>query len=155
MASFAEICDLLGHSWSGVESKGRPSFIREHLEEFSHHWSWMKDKDLMGRFFLNHHGKKLFQHPECSPKLPQQYDEWAYASVRAFTKVADQSRILALVTQAFHSFHDAQPKKEEEHTLESTPNTDFQELGAPSTGGEHYKPSTTEQPTATTEKRYI
>ncbi|KAL8914385.1 MAG: hypothetical protein Q9171_001015 [Xanthocarpia ochracea] len=76
MASFAEICDLLGHSWSGAESKGRPSFIRKHLEEFSHHWSWMKDKDMMGRFFLNYHGKKLFLHPECSPRLPQQYDEW-------------------------------------------------------------------------------
>ncbi|KAL8863507.1 MAG: hypothetical protein Q9178_000188 [Gyalolechia marmorata] len=150
MASFAEICDLLGHSWSGAESKGRPSFIRKHLEEFSHHWSWMKDKDMMGRFFLNYHGKKLFNHPECSPRLPQQYDEWVHAYLKEFTEVADQPRILALVTQAFH---DAQPKKEEEHTLESTLNTDFQELGAPPTGGESNKPSTDEQPTVMTEKK--
>ena len=167
MASLAEICDLLGHSWSGAESKGRPSFIRKNLEEFFHHWSWMKDKDMMGSFFLNYHGKKLFNHPECSPRLPEQYDEWVYAYLKAFAEVADQPRILALVTQAFHTFHDAQPKKEEEHpkkeeelpkkeeeqTLESTPNTDFQELGAPPTGGESNKPSTDEQPTVLTEKK--
>ncbi|KAI4219352.1 MAG: hypothetical protein LQ349_008375 [Xanthoria aureola] len=92
MSSFVEICDILGQSWSGVKSKGRPSFIRKHLEEFAHHWSRMNDKEMLAKFFLSHHGKKLFSHPECSPKLPEHHDE-----------------ISGLVAQAFRLLDGAQP----------------------------------------------
>ena len=90
MSSFVEICDILGQSWSGVKSKGRPSFIRKHLEEFAHHWSRMNDKEMLAKFFLSHHGKKLFSHPECSPKLPEHHDEWVSAYHEGCTDVADE-----------------------------------------------------------------
>ncbi|KAL8653897.1 MAG: hypothetical protein Q9226_003652 [Calogaya cf. arnoldii] len=97
MASLGEICGILGRSWNGVKSSGRPSFIRKHVEEFAHHWSGMKDKAMMSQFFLSHHGKKLFGHAECSPKLPEHHDE-----------------ILGLVAQAFRLLPEAQYKGETE-----------------------------------------
>lgn len=75
MTSLAEICDLLGRYWSGLESTGRPKFILKNLEEFSRNWTGIKDKQLLGKFFLDHYGKKLFSHAECSPKLPDHRDE--------------------------------------------------------------------------------
>ena len=75
MTSLTEICNLLGHSWDGLESTGRPKFILKHLEDFSRNWTGIKDQRLVGKFFLDHQGKKLFGHPECKPKLPEHHDE--------------------------------------------------------------------------------
>ena len=79
MASVAEVSELLGHSWDGVKSTGRPAFIRKHLEEFAQQWSCIKNQEMRANFFLVHHGKKLFSHPECSLKLQENRDEWVYA----------------------------------------------------------------------------
>ncbi|KAL8790352.1 MAG: hypothetical protein Q9213_000705 [Squamulea squamosa] len=84
MTSISEICDLLGAHWDGTTSKGRPSFIFKHLERFSLDWSSVSDASLLAQFFLAHHGKKLFGHEECSPKLPDH-----------------ETEILSLVSQAF------------------------------------------------------
>ncbi|KAL8665160.1 MAG: hypothetical protein Q9168_007755 [Polycauliona sp. 1 TL-2023] len=102
MTSLEGICDLLGRSWAGVQSKGRPAFILKHLQAFSKEWLSISDKELVGTFFLDHLGKKLFNHAECSTKLPE-----------------DRSEILKLVTEAFVLLSQPQPLKDKCQTMQS------------------------------------
>ncbi|KAL8835030.1 MAG: hypothetical protein Q9176_007173 [Flavoplaca citrina] len=124
MTSLEEICKLLGHSWDGIPSKGRPGFIRGHLEQFSRDWIRMKDNAMLAKFFLSYHGKKLFSHPECRPKLPEHHDE-----------------IFGLVTEAFRLLQ-AQPVGKPEQglqskTSESIGTTGPQKIESPSEDGSH------------------
>ncbi|KAL8988953.1 MAG: hypothetical protein Q9169_008470, partial [Polycauliona sp. 2 TL-2023] len=106
MTTLTELCHLLGRSWNGVESRGRPAFILRHLEAFSKDWPTISDKELAGKFFLDHQGKKLFNHSECAPKLPEDRDE-----------------ILGLVTQAFHLLQDVQSNQDQQQ-LSGSQNSD-------------------------------
>ena len=141
MTSLEEICKLLGHSWDGIPSKGRPGFIRGQLEQFCRDWIRMKDNAMLAKFFLSYHGKKLFSHPECRPKLPEHHDELVCANFTGWDDIADKLRIFGLVTEAFRLLQ-AQPVGKPEQGLlsknsESIGTTGPQKIESSSEDGSH------------------